>query len=56
MTCNDQIGLRAGPFFMFDNEVLFMGGNRSSLMVLLVVLGYSDEMIVFGGLLTFRFS
>lgn len=34
---------------MSDNEVLLMRGNQSSLMVLLVVLGYSDEMTAMGG-------
>lgn len=49
MTFNDQTFSRARPFVMSDNEVLLMGGNRSSLMVLLLVLAYSDEMTVFSG-------
>lgn len=46
MIFNDRTFSRARPFVMSDNEVLLMGGNRSSLMVLLVVLAYSDEMTV----------
>lgn len=49
MTFNDRTFSRARLFVMSDNEVLLMGGNRSSLMVLLVVLAYSDEMTVFSG-------